>query len=1217
MSLRRLAWLSVLAALLLPLLGLGWLLGSESGLRFAFQRAALALPELALRAERIEGRVGDLRLHGLQFELAGRPLRVESLALRWSPWRASLARLQIERIEAQGIDIGASAAPVDSEAGFDPDRFEWRFPDLGLPVSLELDAVQLRVLRVEGEPLIDRLDASASLSRAGRLELRRLQIERGDDRFALQGRLPAGSAAQGLRGSWRWRGVDGQLSLAADARGAALALSADQGRAEIALGVQALRSWQLRLEAREARLGALLEGLPEPLSLRLGLRGEGGGARIDGRLRHGGFDFDGLEGALQWVAAEQRLQLQGLALREAGGGRLQLDGGLGFAGPLELDLQAGISDWPLTAAEPEVRLDAELRVAGALERLDIGLRGELRRAAQSLPLALEARLEGEVLHLDSLRSEGEAGRMAASGRLDLGAPRTLALTLQGDAFDPAWLDPRLRGSINLDASLDAGEAEAGWDAALRIDALSGRWFDAPLDGRGALAWQQERLTGTLDIGLGDGRLKLDADGDVLRVGLDPLQLEQAYPGLAGRLSGQLSLAGLPDAPRIEADLLGAALRWESLQVDSLALQGSLAERGGRRLQLDWKAARWSEGGDPFDGQLGVEGSPTDHRAQLRARGEAFELAADWEGDWDGRRGIEIQRLDLQGPRSGDWQLAERGRIAWAPRLMIDPHCLVSDGTRLCIEPIVGATPDSWLLRIDGLPLQRIATITDLSPEYAIDGQLHAQTVLRGGDAIELGAVDGRLDAGRVIDRSAEQPTPLLAWESARWRLEPGTERYRIEFDWQLVEEGRLRAQLELPAEAPLDSERWLGELVVDIAQLQALALLAPDLNGARGALRGRLLWEGAGPASGELALEGFGARIPALGVAIRDSTLSLHQRDGQLVLDGLIDSGEGPLRIEGALQLGSPLQARVRLAGSGVRVADTRRLALRVSPDIEAVWRAGRLRLRGEVGIPSALIDLERLEAGVQTSPDVVVLDPREQRRGVASLPIDADLRVVLGEDVRLNGFGFEGTIGGALALREAPGRAMVGRGTLELGGSYRAYGQELEIERGRLLFASSALDNPGIDLRARRPLREMEVGVEVRGSARRPQLSLWSRPALEQAEALSWLVLGRPLASASDVDGAQLGQAAAAIGGNLLAAQVGGRLGFDTFGVADSQALGGAAFTVGKYLSPRLYLSYGVALFEPGQVVTLRYLISRHFDVELESARESRAGINYRIERD
>jgi len=221
-----------------------------------------------------------------------------------------------------------------------------------------------------------------------------------------------------------------------------------------------------------------------------------------------------------------------------------------------------------------------------------------------------------------------------------------------------------------------------------------------------------------------------------------------------------------------------------------------------------------------------------------------------------------------------------------------------------------------------------------------------------------------------------------------------------------------------------------------------------------------------------------------------------------------------------------------------------------------------------------------------------------------------------LGEKVTLKGFGFDGGISGTLSINERSGRPATARGTMLLRGRYRAYGQDLEISRGRLLFSNSALDNPGIDIRAQRKIKQVTVGIEVLGSAISPQLSVWSEPALDQAEALSYLVLGRPLRSASAAEGAQLGQAAAALGGNLLAGKLGSRLGFDTFGVADSQALGGAAFTVGKYLSPALYLSYGISLFGSGQVVTLRYLLSERFDVEIESGSESRAGVNYSIER-
>jgi translocation and assembly module TamB len=139
---------------------------------------------------------------------------------------------------------------------------------------------------------------------------------------------------------------------------------------------------------------------------------------------------------------------------------------------------------------------------------------------------------------------------------------------------------------------------------------------------------------------------------------------------------------------------------------------------------------------------------------------------------------------------------------------------------------------------------------------------------------------------------------------------------------------------------------------------------------------------------------------------------------------------------------------------------------------------------------------------------------------------------------------------------------------------------------------------------------------VQVRGTALVPELTLWSQPNLDQAEQLSYLVLGRPLRTASQDEGQQLSQAAAAIGGNLLANKLGARMGFDEIGVANSRALGGAALTVGKYLSPKLYISYGVALFDSGQVVTLKYLLSRVWSVQIDSSHENRAAINYRLER-
>jgi translocation and assembly module TamB len=265
--------------------------------------------------------------------------------------------------------------------------------------------------------------------------------------------------------------------------------------------------------------------------------------------------------------------------------------------------------------------------------------------------------------------------------------------------------------------------------------------------------------------------------------------------------------------------------------------------------------------------------------------------------------------------------------------------------------------------------------------------------------------------------------------------------------------------------------------------------------------------------------------------------------------------------------------------------------------------------------VPSANLNLERLQGATVPSSDTVIVDAAAAETG-GQLPLDSDVELVLGDKVRLRGFGLKGRLEGRLGVRERPGRATVARGALSVSGEYKAYGQDLEITRGRLSYASTPLDDPALDIRAEREIDEVTVGVQVRGTARAPELTLWSNPALDQAEQLSYLVLGRPMRAASQADGAQLSQAAAAFGGNLLAQQLGARMGLDEVGVSDSRALGGAALTVGKYLSPRLYLSYGVALFGSGQVVTFKYLLSRIWSVQIDSGSENRAALTYRLER-
>jgi translocation and assembly module TamB len=276
------------------------------------------------------------------------------------------------------------------------------------------------------------------------------------------------------------------------------------------------------------------------------------------------------------------------------------------------------------------------------------------------------------------------------------------------------------------------------------------------------------------------------------------------------------------------------------------------------------------------------------------------------------------------------------------------------------------------------------------------------------------------------------------------------------------------------------------------------------------------------------------------------------------------------------------------------------------------------IRVTGSVTIPEADIALEIFDQGALASSDVVVLDPAEDA-GSNMRPVDIDLELIAGDKVHMAGFGLDGTTTGRLRVRSRPGREVTASGALEVDGTYVAYGAKLQITRGRLLWTNSPISDPSLDIRAERHVGEVTAGIDVHGRASNPIPSVWSIPASSPSEAIAYLALGRSLATANSEESLRVGAARSAlsVGGSLLAAQLGAKLGLDEAGISQSRTLGGEVIGAGKYLSPKLFVGFGVSLVGSGQVMTLKYLLRKGFDIEIESSTvENRGSVNWRKER-
>ncbi len=300
---------------------------------------------------------------------------------------------------------------------------------------------------------------------------------------------------------------------------------------------------------------------------------------------------------------------------------------------------------------------------------------------------------------------------------------------------------------------------------------------------------------------------------------------------------------------------------------------------------------------------------------------------------------------------------------------------------------------------------------------------------------------------------------------------------------------------------------------------------------------------------------------------------------------------------------------------------NTPEVQLLISPNVEVTVTGERIVLDGEVRIPQANIHLREIpETAVPISKDVVFVGPAVEPQP-SKVPVAGRVRLVLGDDVSFRGFGFTANLTGSILAIEEPGKPTAGTGELVIReGGYKAYGQNLTIDPGRVIFGGGPIDNPGLDVRAYRVASDSVIaGLLIKGTLKAPEVTLFSQPTMAESEALSYLILGRPLSEASKTEGNAVTKAAESLGlrgGNFLARRIATTVGLDEARIETGGKLDQAALIAGKYLSPKLYVSYGIGLFDHVSTFRVRYLLSSRWTLVGETGRETGTDLLYRIER-
>jgi len=372
------------------------------------------------------------------------------------------------------------------------------------------------------------------------------------------------------------------------------------------------------------------------------------------------------------------------------------------------------------------------------------------------------------------------------------------------------------------------------------------------------------------------------------------------------------------------------------------------------------------------------------------------------------------------------------------------------------------------------------------------------------------------------------------------------------------------------------------------------ALLAPQVNGSL------LLSDGeiSGP---ELPMELEALQVRALiaGEAVQ--------------LEGSWKSGKtGQGSLNGDIAWGQALVVDLVLKGSQLPVSVEPYAKLEMAPDLKISMKDDKLSVAGKVRVPKGEIIVRELPPStVKVSDDTVIIG-QQTEAGKPPMAMAMDIDVVVGEEkLSFAGFGLTANLQGHVHI----GDNMDTRGELWLNdGRYRAYGQRLTVRRARLLFAGP-IDQPYLDIEAIRQTDDVIAGIRLSGSAEQPTTQIFSEPAMSQEQALSYLVLGRPISTTGE-DNNMLAQAALGLGLMGSSGVTGGlakNLGIQDFQL-DTEGSGNATSVVASgNISEKLSLRYGVGVFEPANTIALRYKLSKQVYLEAAGGVASSLDIFYK----
>ncbi|WP_368449047.1 autotransporter assembly complex protein TamB [Cobetia amphilecti] len=809
----------------------------------------------------------------------------------------------------------------------------------------------------------------------------------------------------------------------------------------------------------------------------------------------------------------------------------------------------------------------------------------------------------------------------------------------------------VRGELsgNLVASFNQPQ-QGPWAIDVSKLDIHGTLLERPLTLTGKLAGNADMQWNVDALELRQGQNRLSANGKIaktitLAANIDFPALSTLMPDIAGELKGKIDASGTLEKPQLASNFTARRLQIGENRISDMALS---AEVDARKRGIDDPALDIALNADDVraGGQqiatvaLTLGGFLSDHTLQFDTEmaGEMplSRLGLTLKGGLDKARehyrgglspltaNTDFGDFNFDTPASFDANLA-KGSV------LVQPFCLSREqGGQICVaEPLSAGNDGQAVVTLEGIPLDMAQSATPES--WSIGGATGGKITASWKQGGQRWNADAEL-AGKLT--LAGEDADGNAWSLPETTLQLALEATpdKADLDTQIRLDSAGGIGLTVSVLDPAGAGQLDGSLAIRDIDLSPYRPLVAGMTQLEGKLAGDVEVGGnlnLPSLTGPIALTGVKVQGDGLPVSLSDAQFTVDFDGNSADIDGYLVGNNARWGIDGeaawptledwtaSLNLdGAKNPLELHIAGIG---------RMRVAPDLAINASPTLLKLRGDVNVPWTRIEVDQVPpSAVSPSSDTIIIErssdqdtsnPAELADGSdtakalneAGMALDVRIGIHIGPDARLEAMGLKTKLRGDLDVRQSKGGVQVFGEVNLVDGTYKSFGQDLQISKGQVLLAGPP-SSPRLNIEAIRDPDNTEddvtAGVRVTGLASSPSVEIFSDPSMDESSALSYLLRGEGLDSDTSSDSAVT---SALIGMSLAqSGQVVGQIG-ETFGVRDlsldsSGSGDDSQVVVSGYIAPDLKLSYGVGLFSPIAELTLRYKLFRNLYAEAVS---------------